>query len=188
MSAFKAANPGCCLEDFVRWHSPRDWIDQESRLSDRMATDDNLWRELWDMAEELSADEQRPLFDYHQEAEKILHYLEMLPIDELFKQVLSTAISIVQHIFLPFQTIIQLDPCLRTLMAELEIDQIPMEDILHSIQNIECRLSKSFSILHKVNLFFFRIFLFIILIIDTSKNHDETMSVALFTFHSTSVS
>eukprot|EP00965_Chrysotila_dentata_P097889 3236338-Pleurochrysis_carterae.AAC.1 len=24
--AFKAANPGCVLEDFVRWHSPRDWI------------------------------------------------------------------------------------------------------------------------------------------------------------------
>jgi hypothetical protein len=27
MSAFKAANPGCVLEDFVRWHSPRDWIE-----------------------------------------------------------------------------------------------------------------------------------------------------------------
>ncbi len=25
MSAFKAANPGACLEDFVRWHSPTDW-------------------------------------------------------------------------------------------------------------------------------------------------------------------
>jgi Rab3 GTPase-activating protein catalytic subunit len=26
MKAFKAANPGCMLADFVRWHSPRDWI------------------------------------------------------------------------------------------------------------------------------------------------------------------
>lgn len=26
MSAFKAANPGCVIADFVRWHSPRDWI------------------------------------------------------------------------------------------------------------------------------------------------------------------
>ena len=26
MQAFKAANPGCCLEDFIRWHSPRDWL------------------------------------------------------------------------------------------------------------------------------------------------------------------
>ncbi|KAJ2846334.1 hypothetical protein GGI22_006278, partial [Coemansia erecta] len=26
MESFKAANPGCVLADFVRWHSPRDWI------------------------------------------------------------------------------------------------------------------------------------------------------------------
>ncbi|KAJ3053730.1 Rab3 GTPase-activating protein catalytic subunit [Rhizophlyctis rosea] len=26
MEAFKAANPNCILADFVRWHSPRDWI------------------------------------------------------------------------------------------------------------------------------------------------------------------
>ena len=25
MESFKAANPGCTLGDFVRWHSPRDW-------------------------------------------------------------------------------------------------------------------------------------------------------------------
>ena len=29
MQAFKAANPGCELADFVRWHSPRDWIEEE---------------------------------------------------------------------------------------------------------------------------------------------------------------
>ncbi|XP_064389082.1 rab3 GTPase-activating protein catalytic subunit-like [Halichondria panicea] len=29
MQAFKAANPGCLLEDFVRWYSPRDWIEDE---------------------------------------------------------------------------------------------------------------------------------------------------------------
>lgn len=26
MQAFKAANPGCCLADFVRWYSPKDWV------------------------------------------------------------------------------------------------------------------------------------------------------------------
>lgn len=26
MASFKAANPGSVLEDFVRWHSPKDWI------------------------------------------------------------------------------------------------------------------------------------------------------------------
>lgn len=29
MEAFKAANPGAILADFVRWHSPRDWEDNE---------------------------------------------------------------------------------------------------------------------------------------------------------------
>lgn len=24
---YQAANPGCILEDFVRWHSPPDWTD-----------------------------------------------------------------------------------------------------------------------------------------------------------------
>ena len=26
---FQAANPGCLLEDFVRWYSPRDWIEED---------------------------------------------------------------------------------------------------------------------------------------------------------------
>ena len=33
MSAFKAANPGCVLEDFIRWYSPRDFIPLESTFS-----------------------------------------------------------------------------------------------------------------------------------------------------------
>ena len=28
MESFKAANPGAVLGDFVRWYSPRDWIDE----------------------------------------------------------------------------------------------------------------------------------------------------------------
>lgn len=28
MQAFKAANPGCVLEDFVRWYSPADWVEE----------------------------------------------------------------------------------------------------------------------------------------------------------------
>ena len=34
MAAFKAANPGAALEDFVRWHSPADW--EGGRLSRRI--------------------------------------------------------------------------------------------------------------------------------------------------------
>jgi len=33
MEAFKAANPGCILGDFVRWYSPRDWV-EEKELDD----------------------------------------------------------------------------------------------------------------------------------------------------------
>ena len=33
MSAFKAANPGCVLEDFIRWYSPRDFIPMERGFS-----------------------------------------------------------------------------------------------------------------------------------------------------------
>lgn len=34
MQAFKAANPGCVLADFVRWYSPRDWIPVGDNLYD----------------------------------------------------------------------------------------------------------------------------------------------------------
>ncbi|VDM81127.1 unnamed protein product [Strongylus vulgaris] len=43
MQAFKAANPKCCLEDFIRWHSPKDWIEEEECLSERMQLPDNTW-------------------------------------------------------------------------------------------------------------------------------------------------
>jgi len=36
MEAFKAANPGCVLADFVRWYSPRDWIE------DTVVSDDGI--------------------------------------------------------------------------------------------------------------------------------------------------
>ncbi|KAL0750219.1 hypothetical protein Bca101_032222 [Brassica carinata] len=34
MQAFKAANPGCILEDFVRWHSPPDWTGNDTSSGD----------------------------------------------------------------------------------------------------------------------------------------------------------
>nr|CAB3496212.1 unnamed protein product [Digitaria exilis] len=29
MSAFKAANPDAVFEDFIRWHSPGDWVSED---------------------------------------------------------------------------------------------------------------------------------------------------------------
>ena len=31
MESFKAANPGAVLGDFVRWYSPRDWVEEEGQ-------------------------------------------------------------------------------------------------------------------------------------------------------------
>ena len=53
MQSFKAANPGCAIEDFIRWHSPKDWLVDEHKtekdgyLSERMKDKDNVWHMLW---------------------------------------------------------------------------------------------------------------------------------------------
>ncbi|KMT05404.1 hypothetical protein BVRB_7g175320 isoform C [Beta vulgaris subsp. vulgaris] len=109
MSAFKAANPDAVFEDFIRWHSPGDWIsdgNEESRLSGtqlsvnwpprgqlskRMSENGNFWRKLWNDAPALPAYEQKPLLDPNREGEKILHYLETLRPHQLLEQMLCTA-------------------------------------------------------------------------------------------------
>ena len=59
MQAFKAANPKCSrMEDFVRWHSPKDFIlvgeDDDiggikGDVSERMKEEGNLWKEIWNV-------------------------------------------------------------------------------------------------------------------------------------------
>ncbi|MGH0139672.1 UNVERIFIED_CONTAM: hypothetical protein FKN15_069910, partial [Acipenser sinensis] len=81
MESFKAANPGCCLEDFVRWYSPRDYVEEEvldekgntitkGELSARMKIPGNMWVEAWETAKPAPARRQRRLFDDTREAEK----------------------------------------------------------------------------------------------------------------------
>nr|GEY35361.1 Rab3 GTPase-activating protein catalytic subunit [Tanacetum cinerariifolium] len=103
MQAFKAANPGCILEDFVRWHSPPDWMeppsDDESKesvdgdsvssrghLSMRMQKEGNLWREIWETAKPVPAVKQSPLYDEDLSVEEILHGLEDFPPSDFFEQ------------------------------------------------------------------------------------------------------
>ena len=90
MEAFKAANPDSVLEDFVRWHSPRDWIaakdGNKASLSGRMQEEGNLWIETWKVAASMSSRKQKPLFNYDQEAMKVLHYLENMTVDTLIEQ------------------------------------------------------------------------------------------------------
>ncbi|KAG6550673.1 hypothetical protein Mapa_007770 [Marchantia paleacea] len=116
MSAFKAANPGAVLEDFVRWHSPDDWIEDEheyvrdgdlsasthtenngepwpprGRLSQKMSQPGNVWAQIWDQILPEAAYEQRPLFDYQREGEKVMHYLDTVRPQQLLGQMLCTA-------------------------------------------------------------------------------------------------
>ncbi|XP_068644228.1 uncharacterized protein [Aristolochia californica] len=114
MSAFKAANPDAVFEDFIRWHSPGDWEEDNvnvmsksrddttdklehsdwpphGKLSKRMLEGGNSWRQIWNSSPALSVSEQKPLLDPNQEGEKILHYLETLRPDQLLGQMVSTA-------------------------------------------------------------------------------------------------
>ncbi|KAI8972007.1 Rab3 GTPase-activating protein catalytic subunit-domain-containing protein [Mycotypha africana] len=96
MQAFKAANPHACLEDFVRWHSPRDWIEEDDNttagghLTARMSEPKNIWQELWKCSKRIPASRQKPLFNTNVEAEKALFFLETTSIHELFSIMLPT--------------------------------------------------------------------------------------------------
>lgn len=41
MIMLQAANPGCILEDFVRWYSPPDWTENEAKTEDSYSSDDS---------------------------------------------------------------------------------------------------------------------------------------------------
>lgn len=77
MESFKAANPGCILEDFLRWYSPRDLIESEIdgikkyELSARMKIPGNMWIEAWQNAKPVPVRKQKRLFDDTKEAEKV---------------------------------------------------------------------------------------------------------------------
>lgn len=86
MSAFKAANPDAVFEDFIRWHSPGDWENDDTegcagdgnnwpprgKLSQRMSEHGNLWRQIWNDSPPLPVLEQKPLLDPIREGEKVL--------------------------------------------------------------------------------------------------------------------
>ncbi|OAJ40140.1 hypothetical protein BDEG_23905 [Batrachochytrium dendrobatidis JEL423] len=98
MEAFKAANPGAMLEDFVRWHSPRDWIEEVGeigRLSGRMTDSGNLWRECWERARRVPASQQKALFDFEKESAKALHYLESMSLYQILSELMPTFFLIV---------------------------------------------------------------------------------------------
>ncbi|XP_072180720.1 rab3 GTPase-activating protein catalytic subunit-like [Diadema setosum] len=108
MESFKAANPGCALEDFVRWYSPRDWVDVDDplmpadeqgsegrvrgQLSQRMQLPGNTWQEVWSQSKPVPAHRQKRLFDDTKEAEKVLHFLASLKPSELVLHLLPVIV------------------------------------------------------------------------------------------------
>ncbi|EQC31178.1 hypothetical protein SDRG_11104 [Saprolegnia diclina VS20] len=120
MQAFKAANPGTCLADFIRWYSPRDWLPRDplddasdadgvsrfrqGQLSARMheANVDaptNVWHRLWATAAPLPAEKQRSLFDPVLEAEKVFDYLDTMSPRGLFYHMLVATLSSLSVLF-----------------------------------------------------------------------------------------
>ncbi|RDX97105.1 Rab3 GTPase-activating protein catalytic subunit, partial [Mucuna pruriens] len=112
MQAFKAANPGCILEDFVRWYSPPDWTESEGstedrnsfyggesmstrgQLSLRMQKEGNLWRELWETSKPVPAVKQTPLYDEDLAVEGILDAFEDIQPSELFGQLFVSLLGL----------------------------------------------------------------------------------------------
>uniref|UniRef100_A0A8B9KJQ6 Rab3 GTPase-activating protein catalytic subunit n=1 Tax=Astyanax mexicanus TaxID=7994 RepID=A0A8B9KJQ6_ASTMX len=103
MESFKAANPGCTLEDFVRWYSPRDYVEEEvtdetgqtvvrGNLSARMQIPGNMWVEAWETAKATPARRQKRLFDDTKEAERVLHYLAVQKAADLTRHLLPCAL------------------------------------------------------------------------------------------------
>ncbi|KAK7305142.1 hypothetical protein VNO77_43042 [Canavalia gladiata] len=112
MQAFKAANPGCILEDFVRWYSPPDWTENEEstedsnffnggeslstkgQLSLRMQKEGNLWREFWETSKPVPAVKQAPLFDEDLAVEGILDAFEDIQPSVLFGQLFVSLLGL----------------------------------------------------------------------------------------------
>ncbi|KAF2076832.1 hypothetical protein CYY_001860 [Polysphondylium violaceum] len=233
MQSFKFHNPGSVFEDFIRWHSPADWVtksndieivkqklqeeqqkenetnnsdnnddddddistndeiqtNDESKgrerkrgygrdgcLSLRMSRQTTVWRKTWEKAKPIPISKQTPLFNYNEQAEKALSYLENISSDDLLHQMLSVTLTSIATIFtneksksslsneyclgLDFQPIKQLvENYYESVCKDFPI-QIPnyssikkndFDSIFKSIQDLENNYSKIISLKTKFN-------------------------------------
>ncbi|XP_065081076.1 rab3 GTPase-activating protein catalytic subunit isoform X2 [Ochlerotatus camptorhynchus] len=139
MESFKAANPAGKLEDFIRWYSPRDWIEEDSderdpfgrkgTLSSRMMIPGNTWQTVWEDARPVPARRQRRLFDDAKEAEKVLHYLDSRSLGQIAQLTMSTL----------FHTAI------RTIQEEAGVEREVIPNFTESMEKVTgtcCKLSR----------------------------------------------
>ncbi|CAB3399243.1 unnamed protein product [Caenorhabditis bovis] len=83
MQCFKAANPGCVLEDFVRWHSPKDYDEKTGKLSERMQIPENTWIQCWEAAKPIPVINQTRLFNDTMLAEEVFELFENATISKV---------------------------------------------------------------------------------------------------------
>ena len=105
MEAFRAANPGCCFEDFIHWYSPNDFIEAKydeqtgqlltrECLSERFQSTNCLWRKNWQSSKAIPVSRQKRIFNYSVEAERVLDYLNAIKFEDLMKHLFSTIVQI----------------------------------------------------------------------------------------------
>ncbi len=127
MEAFRAANPDCVLEDFVRWHSPRDWLVADAvadaplgchngewvyevaegkrqcgKLSSRMGEAGNLWKRLWQESRPIPVSRQKPLIDHVREGERILNLFEHMSPFQLLQESILVSLTSTWHMFMAY--------------------------------------------------------------------------------------
>ncbi|KAF9576961.1 Rab3 GTPase-activating protein catalytic subunit [Mortierella alpina] len=140
MSAFKAANPGCILEDFIRWHSPKDWIEDKKEMSARMSESGNFWQELWAIADPVPAARQTPLMNHRNEALKALSSLKAMSGTQLFAhQRLSKTLQDLARELMEF-------PWDELSLMEKDLDLKP---ILSRFRQAEMMAARVITLLHK---------------------------------------
>ncbi|KAG8336189.1 Rab3 GTPase-activating protein catalytic subunit [Homalodisca vitripennis] len=169
MESFKAANPGAELEDFIRWYSPRDWVEEEEvdefnqkkgHLSPRMQLPGNMWVEVWTAAKPVPARRQKRLFDDTREAEKVLHYLEAKQPREVALMLVSTlthaSVATLAHHAAPIE-VPGLEPAVRHIAGKAELlsrapitDMRRYEELAMELAWAECVVAQVASLEHKL--------------------------------------
>ncbi|KAF9922341.1 Rab3 GTPase-activating protein catalytic subunit [Linnemannia zychae] len=136
MGAFKAANPGCVIGDFVRWHSPKDWDEKKGQMSARMADSGNFWQELWEKAEAIPVSKQKPLFDHNNQAEKALSYLKNLSGSQIFVQLLPS-ICLLAYDTLVSHPVSTVSPQVAKVLQELaqELTDFPWDELSSTVKD-----------------------------------------------------
>ncbi|XP_044266890.1 rab3 GTPase-activating protein catalytic subunit [Tribolium madens] len=169
MESFKAANPGSVLEDFIRWYSPRDWIEgddldewgqKKGQLSSRMMIEDNFWVQTWESAKPVPAHRQKRLFDDTREAEKVLHFMDSRNLCQICEMLIPVLCHIAIYRLgeespreLP-DSVERLRALIKTterISRESKLQLRRFESFIQEVTALELRISQVNSLMYKFN-------------------------------------